>query len=360
MAMRARILIAPLFLCALWPALPAAAQVCVVGEVATPDAAVAAIERLEQAGCLGRPACESPICKTLNKVLADKQPTPAAVAAALRQLVVEAKKAADASPEAEPLATQVGLSLANFVDSGTTAAAAWTVEQDFVLFADEPHQIDVKAWVSKCSNAPTCTTAAGQAQKVLELARLTGRVLTKAREEKRNEFGRRLDALDKQWRAYLSSSRGQYPWELALNSGLYRKTAQFDAPPTSQWIVAHPGAGYEMTRNAVDRQPSESLLLELAGMYRWAWEDTKMKQRWGGSVTLAWRDAGEGRQKLGYGVLAYLPRASTVGYVWRPQDGQDEHSLVLSADLVKFIRGTEGLKERLIAGAKARAAALRP
>ena len=76
-----------------------------------------------------------------------------------------------------------------------------------------------------------------------------------------------------------------------------------------------------------------------------------MRQRWGGSVTLAWRDAGEGRQKLGYGVLAYLPRASTIGYVWRPQDGRDEHALVLSADLVKFLRGSDGIRERLIGGA---------
>jgi len=38
-----------------------------------------------------------------------------------------------------------------------------------------------------------------------------------------------------------------------------------------------------------------------------------------------------------------------VGYVWRPQqDGNDEHALVLSADLVKFVRGTQGIKEKLL------------
>ena len=47
-----------------------------------------------------------------------------------------------------------------------------------------------------------------------------------------------------------------------------------------------------------------------------------------------------------------MPRGSTLGYVWRPQDARDEHALVLSADLAKFLRGTDGLKDRLIAGAK--------
>lgn len=74
-----------------------------------------------------------------------------------------------------------------------------------------------------------------------------------------------------------------------------------------------------------------------------------MVQRWGGSITLAWRDAGDSRQKLGYGVLVYLPSQATLGYVFRPQkNGSDEHALVLSADLVNLIKGTQGVKERLL------------
>ena len=70
--------------------------------------------------------------------------------------------------------------------------------------------------------------------------------------------------------------------------------------------------------------------------------------RFGGSLALAWRDAGTDRRRLGYAALVYLPRAATVGYVWRPQDGDDEHAVLLSADLVKFIRGTTSVRERLL------------
>ena len=317
---------------------------------ATADAAEAQVEALSDAGCLGSAACDSPICKTVRPLLEQEAPSRTQVADGLAAVLREARTLADAGDPGQTLLTQMGLSLAQFSENGRTAAAAWTIE-DLVLFADEPHEIDIRAWLKRCTDTNTCTAASSRAQKVIELATLFRRILTKANEPVRNAFASQLERLDRQWRAYLGSSRGQYPWELALNSALYRKTARFDAPPTSQWIFAHPGAAFELTGNAPDRQPSESLLLELAGIYRWTWKDEKMRQRWGGSVTMAWRDTGEGRNRLGYGVLAYLPRASTVGYVWRPQDGGDEHALVLSADLVKFLRGTDGIKQRLIGGA---------
>ncbi len=336
----------------------ASAQTCDrKSPVADAAAALAQVQTLDAAGCLGTASCDSPICKLINPVLAAKkpasQPTAAEVAKVLRALLEEGK-GGQATEQGRRLLTQMGITLAQFAENGRTAAAAWTIE-DLSLFKDEPYAIDVGAWVKACSDRPDCTAASAQAQQVIELATLVRRILIKANEPVRNAFAAHLQQLDVRWRAYLGSARGQYPWELEANSRRYRKTAQFDAPPTWQWILAHPGAGYELTRGAPDRQPSESLLLEMVGVYRWSWKDDRMIQRWGGSLALAWRDAGRGRQKLGYGVLAYLPRASTVGYVWRPQDnGADEHSLVLSADLVKFIRGTQGIKERLIGAGSSR------
>jgi len=217
------------------------------------------------------------------------------------------------------------------------------------VFDDEPYEIDVPVHVLPCSGQVQCTAQFVEGQQLIGLATLFGRVLIKAKEDVRNLFGSHLERLDQQWRAYLGSSRGQYPWELLLNSAVYRKSAAFDAPPTAQWILAHPGAAFELTRSSSDRQPSESLLVELLGVYRWSWSsEAKMRQRFGGSVAMAWRDVGEGRQKLGWGVLVYLPRWSTIGYVWRRQTGDDEHALVLSADLAKFLRGTQGVKDRLI------------
>ncbi len=309
--------------------------------------AIAHVRTLNSAGCLGASACESPICQKVKPLLEGAPPKREQVAEGLRSILQETRAAADLSQEGGILLTRMGLSLAQFVENGRAAAAAWIME-DLVLFADEQYEIDFEGKLQTCSDGPACTAASSSAQTLIELATLFRRTLTKASETARNAFAAQLELLDKQWRAYLGSARGQYPWELALNGALYRKTAGFDAPPTSQWIFAHPGAAFELTRNASDRQPSESLLLELAGIYRWSWKEEKMRQRWGGSFAMAWRDAGEGRQKLGYGVLAYLPRASTIGYVWRPQSGNDEHSLVLSADLVKFLRGSDGIKERLI------------
>ena len=318
--------------------------------VGNPTEALAQVRSLNSAGCLGGPACDSPLCQKVRPLLEGPSPKREQVAEALRSILQGTRTAGDLRQDGGTLLTRMGLSLAQFVDNGQAAAAAWTME-DLVLFSDEQYQVDFEARLQKCGDGPTCTAASNSAQTLIELATLFGRTLTKANQSARNAFAAQLDLLDKQWRAYLGSSRGQSPWELALNSALYRKTAGFDRPPTSQWIFAHPGAAFELTQHAPDRQPSESLLLELAGVYRWSWREEKMRQRWGGSVTLAWRDAGEGRQKLGYGVLAYLPRASTIGYVWRPQDGRDEHALVLSADLVKFLRGSDGIRERLIGGA---------
>ena len=327
---------------------PVAAQTC-DGTKAVGNAteAIEQLRALKSTGCLGGSACKASICQTVKPLLEGAPPKREDVAKGLRSILQETRAAANLSQDGGILLTRMGLSLAQFVDNGRTAAAAWTME-DLVLFDDEQYEIDFEAKLQTCSDGPTCTAASSRAQTLIELATLFRRTLIKAGESARNAFAAQLELLDKQWRAYLGSSRGQYPWELALNSALYRKTAGFDAPPTSQWIFAHPGAAFELTRNAPDRQPSESLLLELAGVYRWSWKEEKMRQRWGGSFTMAWRDAGEGRQKLGYGVLAYLPRASTIGYVWRPQSGNDEHSLVLSADLVKFLRGSDGIKERLI------------
>lgn len=349
-----RLTLIAVFTLNLWVAIhpaPAVAQTCDrTAPVATAAAAESQVTALMSAGCLGGTSCDSSICKNINTLLKEKAPARASVASGLDAVLQEARTmAAAGGRDGEILLTRMGLTLAQFVESGRTAAAAWTIE-DLVLFADESYEIDLRAALAACSDAGTCTKASSHVQRIVELATLFRRMLIKANEPSRNAFAAQLDLLDRQWRAYLGSSRGQYPWELAFNSARYRKTAQFDAPPTSQWILAHPGAAFELTKNADDRQPSESLLLELVGLYRWSWNEDKMRQRFGGSATLAWRDAGEDRKKLGYGFLAYLPRATSIGYIWRPQDGDDEHSLVMSADLVKFLRGTEGLKQRLIGG----------
>jgi len=339
-----------LFLLAAWLTLtprPAEAQSCDgTKPVATAAEGVTQVRALNRAGCLGGPACDSPICRRLKPLL-DGAPNRQQISDALRAVLEEARTVAEIGRDRESLLAQMGLSLAQFVDNRVAAAAAWTLE-GLALFADEPHEIDLESRLENCSDSASCTLMSAHAQRVIELATLFRRTLVKADEGIRGAFSKQLELLDKRWRAYLGSSRGQYPWELAVNSALYRKTAQFDAPPTSQWIFAHPGAAFELSRSSNDRQPSESLLLEVAGLYRWSWKEEKMRQRWGGSVTMAWRDAGEGRQKLGYGALAYLPRASTIGYVWRPQDGNDEHSVVLSADIVKFLRGTDGIRERFM------------
>lgn len=327
---------------------PVEAQTC--DRAKTVESGTEAVEHviaMNRDGCLGAAACDSALCKQLRPLLEGPPPTRAQAARGLHELLQAARGSANLDDDGDTVLTRMGLSLVQFADGGPTAAATWAIE-GLVLFAAEDYEVDLEERLQRCNSSSDCATAIIRSATLIELATLFRRTLTKASEASRNAFATQLELLDKQWRSYLASSRGQYPWELALNSALYRKTGGFDAPPTSQWIFAHPGAAFELSRSTSDRQPSESLLLELAGVYRWSWREENMRQRWGGSLTMAWRDAGEGRQKLGYGVLAYLPRASTIGYVWRPQDGRDEHSLVLSADVIKFLRGTQGVKERLI------------
>lgn len=312
--------------------------------------AVAQVGALEQGGCLGGPKCDSPLCQRLKPVLGGGAPDPTLVAQSLRTLLDEAPVLGDENGDRTSLLVQMGRALTRFVDDGTTAAATWTLEE-LTLFKDSPQAIDIEAHLQKCATAAECSRASAHAQKVLELATLFGRVMVKATEGDRAEVARQLPLRDLRWRAYLGSSRGQYPWELFVNSWSYRKTAQFDAPPTSQLVLVHPSAALEFTRSASDRQPSESLVLELLGMYRWSWKEAEARRRLGGSLGVAWRDAGPDRQKLGYGVFLYLPRASTLGYVWRPQShGGDEHALVVGADVAKFLRGTAGVKEKFTGG----------
>lgn len=325
--------------------------------VATADAAADELRKLQDAGCLGEAACTSSACEAVKDFL-KATPTTGAVAANLRTVLGEAAKLDGRGDYRTIVLDNMNADIATFATIETTAAARWAIE-DLRLFADQERhgrkiEVDIVDDVlAGCSGQDECTARFVDAQRLVTVANLFARVLLKAAEPQRAAFVAYLARLDAQWTAYLGAARGQYPWELLLNSALYRKTGGFDRPPTSQWIVAHPGVAFEVVRNGRDRNPSEVLLLELLGWQRWTWsEEGRPGGGRGGSLTLSWRDAGDGRRNLGYGALFYLPKGSTIGYVWRPQrgDAQDEHALVLSADLVKFFNDRSTIRAKLLGG----------
>jgi hypothetical protein len=335
--------------------------------VDTADQAASKLVVLDTTGCLGGVNCKDGICADANKVLAELAKATASgqstaslsapASALLTTILEEGRKLsndATVSPAmrdaAKTVLSRMALALADFTENQETAAAAWPVD-DLTLFKDQPYAVPLRKLLEGCNTQQACTARFVEVRRLVDLTNLFQRVLIAAKQPDRNAFAAHLARLDRQWQAYLGSSRGQYPWELLINSIRYRKTAAFDAPPTSQLVILHPGAGYELGKNANNKNPSEALFLEMFGYYAWKWtKDDRMQQRLGGSVALSWRDAGPDRRRMGYAALIYLPRASTVGYVWRPQDGKDEHALMLSADLVKFIRGTAGIRDKLLGG----------
>jgi hypothetical protein len=123
------------------------------------------------------------------------------------------------------------------------------------------------------------------------------------------------------WHAYRDDGLPQFPWEYALNSWVMRRTDQrprvqgnpsgYEAIPTSQLILLHPGAGLEWREDqgAIDDENLKpALYLELFGINRWSYEeDGSMRGGSGISLMLSYTNR-DGRESTGYGLMFHSRR----------------------------------------------------
>ena len=221
-----------------------------------------------------------------------------------------------------------------------------------MLFSDEQHEIDFEARLQKCGDGPTCTAASNSAQTLIELATLFRRTLTKANEAARNAFAAQLDLLDKQWRAYLGSSRGTVPLgagfeqcavpedrglrqttnlPVDLRSSRRRVRITQSAPRSSAVGITPAGIG--------GRLPMELERREDAPALGWLRYDGVARRR---------RRPSEARIRR-----PRLPstRVHNRLRVAPPRMGETNTLSCSVRILVKFLRGRDGIRERLIGGA---------
>lgn len=169
----------------------------------------------------------------------------------------------------------------------------------------------------------------------------------------RNDYAEgRRKLLDRkmEWDAYLFKARSQYPWELFINGEIYQSSlcanhrsqdckAGFPEPPKSQWIVMHPSAGveyYEADGTAI----KGSLIVELLGYNRWAWDkkSSKHKNMWGASAILSFSDA-KNAETLGYGVMVHTPvKGISVAYTRRQSENGNIDGVFFNVDVAKLFQ----------------------
>ncbi len=213
--------------------------------------------------------------------------------------------------------------------------------QGLTFFANDAAEVDLELLLE--TSCPTnCTEGFERAAHFYTIATLYRRSLAKLLESERRATLAYLDGLEKRWQAYFSDSYSQYPWELAWNSARYKRSSTLAEPPTRQFILAHPGAAFEIVDQDGEQSLEEALILEAIGLYRWRYEDNKLRRPFGASLVLSWR--GSTGDDVGYGVLVHLPRSWSLGVTYR---NDTEFSALLSADLGKLFTNGRGLYERV-------------
>jgi len=151
------------------------------------------------------------------------------------------------------------------------------------------------------------------------------------------------------WQDFLGSGYSMLPWESWLNG----RVGKFDIlnPPTSQWILMHPGLGVEFsTGDGLDEaRAKEVLAVELFGQIYYDSNDYQRYKGWSLLATVR-EDVG-----IGLGALMHLGRNMHFGVTWRDGDDDgdwfdDDPFVMLSIDLYAYA-GRQRQRANLLAGA---------
>lgn len=156
-------------------------------------------------------------------------------------------------------------------------------------------------------------------------------ILTVVGQRWRAETVANLTALANRWDNFLGNGYSQFPWELALNSALWK--ARSYEPPAVQWIVLHPSLGAELSGGSVKEiRGLESLVVEGLGVLRYNRNHTRYV-----GVAAVTTFANDANATIGIYAHLWFPQLSA-GYVWRSDPTHDRpQGVVLSLDLYRFL-----------------------
>ncbi len=237
-------------------------------------------------------------------------------------------------------------------DVGDLPISDWDMTIEMFKTDVDPGINFVNTLRSECADAARCPGALNDIAGLYSHGQLMERILSGLLDTYRQATIKYLTTIDKQWTAFRTSARAMYPWEIYINDRLYdlSEIDGFIPPPTRQFTLFHPGAGYAVSDEFDDgEQLFEAAILEIVGFYRWdGWKkDGSLKRPWGGSLVATWRNH-QNDENLGFGGFLHLPRNWSVGATWRKGD---EYSLLLGVDAAKWFtkdgRLQSTLKNRL-------------
>jgi hypothetical protein len=231
----------------------------------------------------------------------------------------------------------------------TLRPAAWHRVQ-FTLFRGTEDELNWDGILDAlCVRSPdSCAIAARAAAEELTLAQLEWRVLEQMLRPARLRTVAELKSLELRWAAYLAHGPAVYPWELWLVGRRVHPTRElptFPSPPNGQWVLLHPGTGYQHVRVG-SAKLDEALALEALGYRGWSWRNDNLHPRFGASALLAWD--GDTKGHVATGLLVHLLPPVSFGAAYRATtDKRSRWPIYVSTDLGKLITSRDELRKTL-------------
>jgi len=300
--------------------------------------------------------CDAGLCKKFEawKVT---EGVPEARAAGARQLLSLVRQDVNAMVSEFPSASvldgdikQLDHSLEQGVSPDRISNRQWVYNPQHATLSEtgEPgdQKVDLGGLLSrecKAVVAPErCNVALRVSARLRMAALLVQAVITELQAPSRSQGAATIDELDERWAVYFDKGRFQYPWELAVNSHRYHRDPGFSGPPNDQWILLHPSVGYRYL-NGSGKKLEQTLLLEVAGYYRWEWAGAEATKLRGGSLVVSWADtATEFRRGIGF--LVHMPKNYSLGLVQERGASGHKIALVMSLDLGKVVQDPKSQK----------------
>ncbi len=329
-------------------------------EQTTADQAQMAFDKLRLKGCLGDTLCNTGLLGSNSTVQLVGQSAPMNLCKAVSTW--ESSKKKDV-PEAASIITAIISSLEGIETSGAESVIQarlveemkakrieiWTTSEigelpisdwdmDIKMFDRDPNQaIDFLATLrTKCAVATDCPEALKDIAALFSHGQLMERMLSGLLKDYRQAAIKRLNLVDSMWGSVRTSARAVYPWEIVFNNFFIDidEIDIFAPPPDHQYILLHPGLGYEYSDEFDDGEPLfETAILEVFGYFHWSYDEKgELKRQFGGSLVASWRNH-PADENLGLGVMFHLPRNWSVGVTYREND---EYSLLFGVDAAKW------------------------
>jgi len=299
-------------------------------------------------------SCDSAICKSVRewRKPGDGRPPDVAMAPSLLARVrADMQPAIATFPEARVVDADMADFLLSFGQQTAPEFIAnrrWSYDGAAGLLADGGGaSVNLNAVLVKECAAGTpeaqCSEALRRAADVLIHTLQFQIVTTSLLNDQRAAFAQYMGELKGRWDSYFDKGRFQYPWELLINSKRYdRGGGGFAQPPDDQWILLHPSVGYRYL-NGSGKKLEQTLLLEVAGYYRWEWAGAEATKLRGGSLVVSWADtATEFRRGIGF--LVHMPKNYSLGLVQERGASGHKIALVMSLDLGKVVQDPKSQK----------------